>query len=184
MEFYKVKVLRISLLALSFNSNGMEFYPNTLSSNEISGCFNSQRDGILLSIKRIFHLTVLFQFPTGWNSTLRLWTARARICVSIPNGMEFYLKISYRVLMTKCFNSQRDGILRSRYARCLCFDDVSIPNGMKFYVLCSLGNLCLLLVSIPNGMKFYAGSYALLIRDLEFQFPTGWNSTKRPIYTI
>ena len=32
----------------------------------------------------------LFQFPTGWNSTLRLRSARAWIRVSIPNGMEFY----------------------------------------------------------------------------------------------
>ena len=32
-----------------------------------------------------------FQFPTGWNSTKSLRWKRAKLRVSIPNGMEFYI---------------------------------------------------------------------------------------------
>ena len=32
-------------------------------------------------------------------------------------------------------------------------------------------------VSIPNGMEFYQDYSARDIRRVEFQFPTGWNST-------
>ena len=37
------------------------------------GGFNSQRDGILRIAKHIDSERILFQFPTGWNSTVRMW---------------------------------------------------------------------------------------------------------------
>ena len=56
--------------------------------------------------------------------------------VSIPNGMEFYtISKILRAFDMNCFNSQRDGILRT---------------------------------SALNGR----------IRQMKFQFPTGWNSTR------
>ena len=73
--------------------NGMEFYPAQRAfALSLVNCFNSQRDGILLLFLRsnrsyivvsipngiefyyVFgcdrRLTALFQFPTGWNSTV------------------------------------------------------------------------------------------------------------------
>ena len=56
-----------------------------------------------------------------------------------------------------CFNSQRDGILpRSFYFACFKFT----------------------LVSIPNGMEFYLARRPYLCLPCQFQFPTGWNSTR------
>ena len=79
------------------------------------GCkvgFNSQRDGILPCFYRLDQIYFLvsipngmefysirpslwlllaeFQFPTGWNSTQKTQTTKAKPIVSIPNGMEFY----------------------------------------------------------------------------------------------
>ena len=97
--------------------------------------FNSQRDGILLYYVcgRLVHEYV-FQFPTGWNSTVFLGELYIVFTVSIPNGMEFYAFYHLGVdvlamfqfptgwnstlsslcvrLGLCCFNSQRDGILR------------------------------------------------------------------------
>ena len=77
----------------------------------------------------------LFQFPTGWNSTINslgvseyfesfnsqrdgillfciFQKAMALKKVSIPNGMEFYSTwLNYLGRFVKSFNSQRDGIL-------------------------------------------------------------------------
>ena len=55
---------------------------------------------------------LLFQFPTGWNSTVGL-------------------KIT--VFPVICFNSQRDGILRYSGKNLEMRMSVSIPNGMEFY---------------------------------------------------
>ena len=96
-----------------------------------------------------------FQFPTGWNSTIDALAEELRSEVSIPNGMEFYKKGDEMSETMERFNSQRDGILRSRYWCCFWRFGVSIPNGMEFYE--------------PK---------ILLSRELiRFQFPTGWNST-------
>ena len=40
----------------------------------------------------------MFQFPTGWNSTLLVIDTRRKIPVSIPNGMEFYAERRLRYL--------------------------------------------------------------------------------------
>ena len=102
----------------------------------------------------------MFQFPTGWNSTifninitLNIWI------VSIPNGMEFYnLKLlSYLILYY-----------------------VSIPNGMEFYSDIDLQN------RIISGFNSQRDGILLLRRSFDemifkrFQFPTGWNSTLLP----
>ena len=121
----------------------------------------------------------LFQFPTGWNSTRRavwiLWeissfnSQRDGILqmaldypallfqVSIPNGMEFYL--------------------RSFPPRIDC-EQVSIPNGMEFYGTTSTQFLIFKMFQFPTGwnstMNWQNPKLLLLF---EFQFPTGWNST-------
>ena len=141
--------------------------------------FNSQRDGILrwstsvlivylslfqfptgwnstVSNLSYFSRNFWFQFPTGWNSTRVLSLSQMRKCVSIPNGMEFYI---FAII-----------------AECLILI-VSIPNGMEFYITPFCFELVLHTVSIPNGMEFYAAYWAFHKWGSAFQFPTGWNST-------
>ena len=76
--------------------------------------FNSQRDEILLYASSML---------------------KVDRCVSIPNGMKFYLD-QYRESHNSqySFNSQRDEILRifSPFLS-MIKSIVSIPNGMKFY---------------------------------------------------
>ena len=57
------------------------------------------------------------------------------------------------------FNSQRDGILQSPSFR-------NQTHHAK--------------VSIPNGMEFYTIEATIKTAGVEFQFPTGWNSTQLP----
>ena len=113
----------------------MEFYPSSfLTCLGQNLCFNSQRDGILpfqavrnillglvsipngmefYSLKRLpISQISLFQFPTGWNSTIGSLENPAGIWVSIPNGMEFYRIRKRRPFSISSFNSQRDGILQ------------------------------------------------------------------------
>ena len=73
--------------------NGMEFYKLCLIFRLRRNGFNSQRDGILQDngVKELTEM--LFQFPTGWNSTKEQIWFGLFIFVSIPNGMEFYAKI-------------------------------------------------------------------------------------------
>ena len=130
---------------------------NILSIKIRYGSFNSQRDGILHICPKAYNPLlavsipngmefyyeyaerynlgiVMFQFPTGWNSTLWLYLKPLLMCrfnsqrdgilhsprrkwrvdrgVSIPNGMEFYSSTTGKSgTTTNCFNSQRDGIL-------------------------------------------------------------------------
>ena len=158
--------------------NGMEFYDNCFAI-VVYGflSFNSQRDGILHGYTMPIVCYYLFQFPTGWNSTHRWKFCKCDWSVSIPNGMEFYLKNELYVRTEFGFNSQRDGILRWIfwfYYRFMC--QVSIPNGMEFY---PLGFEIYILIFCFNSqrdgilpiMKFCIPPAVL------FQFPTGWNST-------
>ncbi len=158
--------------------NGMEFYSFGLPSMSEINSFNSQRDGIL---------------PSTW-----LLSSLSPF-VSIPNGMEFYVFSPNSLILDACFNSQRDGILRAlkrqeiplspkfqfptgwnstRYfvASRVRTSSVSIPNGMEFYLYSLLisDKSC---VSIPNGMEFYQINKFCFSGRIEFQFPTGWNST-------
>ena len=117
--------------------NGMEFYGEVWDKSQNKCSFNSQRDGILHGkgdgsttgdefqfptgwnstnssfLKEL--LSLLFQFPTGWNSTKAVAKKIRNIFVSIPNGMEFYFKTPASVSAPDGFNSQRDGILPSRF---------------------------------------------------------------------
>ena len=102
-----------------------------------------------------------FQFPTGWNSTDEIEAEKR---------------------MERCFNSQRDGILRCPKATNRArFASVSIPNGMEFYSSIFAKFAISSLVSIPNGMEFYTRSIIKETPSKKFQFPTGWNSTVRAL---
>ena len=114
MEFYKKAGMLCRMLSTVSIPNGMEFYRSLSIANiSIGYCFNSQRDGILPQLIHCEYIyRILFQFPTGWNSTLWCFRRKPQDYVSIPNGMEFYAakntKFSFFIL-------------------------VSIPNGMEFY---------------------------------------------------
>ena len=122
-----------------------------------------------------------FQFPTGWNSTVssRKRLLRAQI-VSIPNGMEFYFA-------------------RSDYRKNRAL--VSIPNGMEFYRIPKKDDIFpfrfnsqrdgILLKIVKNILAKLHGFNSQrdgILRSQRrhkgdayklFQFPAGWNSTRR-----
>ena len=165
-----------------------------------TSCFNSQRDGILHIVE-----SSAYGEKVGFNSQRdgilpSTWLLSSLSpFVSIPNGMEFYVFSPNSLILDACFNSQRDGILRAlkrqeiplspkfqfptgwnstRYfvASRVRTSSVSIPNGMEFYLYSLLisDKSC---VSIPNGMEFYQINKFCFSGRIEFQFPTGWNST-------
>ena len=69
----------------------MEFYLGKDIFNGLDFSFNSQRDGILPNFMLYKpRLNLVFQFPTGWNSTDKVQSEPPCKAVSIPNGMEFY----------------------------------------------------------------------------------------------
>ena len=77
--------------------------------------------------------------------------------VSIPNGMEFYFSMRKFIKSLAGFNSQRDGIL-------LMLGKTSLFTHIRFN-------------SQRDGIlpRSYVGRHR---RTSEFQFPTGWNSTR------
>ena len=85
MEFYYIMVSHYDFISVVSIPNGMEFYAESSDFEAHKTCFNSQRDGILLS--------------------LSLWDLKF-VFVSIPNGMEFYYApiLSWRKIPS--FNSQ------------------------------------------------------------------------------
>ena len=91
MEILRYRSYRYALRNRVSIPNGMEFY---------------------LKFSKLGLGCNLFQFPTGWNSTLDD-SIKLIICklVSIPNGMEFYQILNLTCLHICCFNSQRDEIL-------------------------------------------------------------------------
>ena len=179
----------------------MEFYEKTLEIETKKAGFNSQRDGILLKKKTQAFNPCGFQFPTGWNSTIRASYDIGKRIVSIPNGMEFYLvegisgsaveKVSipngmefYENHFVEAssdmgFNSQRDGILRDVY-RChewtkKTFQFPTGWNSTKNQRL--FFDICIGFNSQRDGiLQDYTLGFK--IRNRTFQFPTGWNSTK------
>ena len=70
------------------------------------------------------------------------------------------LPLIAEILGKNGFNSQRDGILQINACFFAFYKDVSIPNGMEFYL---------------DARPF-------LTNCLWFQFPTGWNSTLKPVW--
>ena len=121
--------------------------------------FNSQRDGILLNHQ---------QNHPKENQ------------VSIPNGMEFYQNtLTPRTSKKECFNSQRDGILQ--FQGFIMYDFIDCFNSQRDGILHSFQchRNWLWYVSIPNGMEFYQCCVNFIFGRYEFQFPTGWNSTRQ-----
>ena len=121
-------------------------------------CFNSQRDGILPFHPIVLLISLSFQFPTGWNSTL---------------------SFQCRATAETCFNSQRDGILRPALAKLERIYIVSIPNGMEFYARNRKVVIRFRAFQFPTGWNSTQPRFLLMpISSSTFQFPTGWNSTK------
>ena len=113
MEFYLLLLSVLVLLVQRFNSQRDGILPAPVSCvGFVLDGFNSQRDGILPQSNQPIGTASGFQFPTGWNFTLRRISKSAFSPVSIPNGMEFYAMsdLSVEALIA-----------------------VSIPNGMEFY---------------------------------------------------
>ncbi len=121
----------------------------------IKSRFNSQRDGILLN-------------PKNDHS--------CDFKVSIPNGMEFYLRVDFRALGSNCFNSQRDGILLQEDFIRKGKNAVSIPNGMEFYGSFIKNFGCSAKFQFPTGWNSTEPADDRKV-EIPFQFPTGWNST-------
>ncbi len=120
---------------------------------------------------------VMFQFPTGWNSTFARIFLTVLILVSIPNGMEFYAQIEASAIIAESFNSQRDGILRCSLNTRLVSTMFQFPTGWNSTKIL-IEKFLLEFVSIPNGMEFYDMQYCIAVAKSLFQFPTGWNSTE------
>ena len=117
--------------------------------------FNSQRDGILRKDNFFIATPFLFQFPTGWNSTQNAPTQSQETSFQFPTGWNSTLTGLSLERYSSCFNSQRDGILPLFLA--------------KFQIQIGGFN------SQRDGiLLFYFSS---IVEKIEFQFPTGWNST-------
>ncbi len=141
--------------------------------------FNSQRDGILrfpacLGLRKNF----MFQFPTGWNSTISSGTITAKDMGfnSQRDGILHAANPKFRASYS-CFNSQRDGILRFPPYRAAYQFIVSIPNGMEFYIVSSPSIIILFSFQFPTGWNSTKRFFLLVHIIRMFQFPTGWNST-------
>ena len=97
-----------------------------------------------------------FQFPTGWNSTVAVKPVPDKEkSFQFPTGWNSTRVNFAHIVYDLSFNSQRDGILRGR-KNYFCHSEI---------------------VSIPNGMEFYIKEIRKQMETIEFQFPTGWNST-------
>ena len=146
--------------------------------------------------------TILVSIPNGMEFYDVVWRCRLfNTYVSIPNGMEFYQFFTFFQSAQICFNSQRDGILP--HAASVAAKAMPSFNSQRDGILPTLGfcadvihscfnsqrdgilhdlplwRLLVIKVSIPNGMEFYKRKYHNSKRVfLQFQFPTGWNSTQ------
>ena len=120
---------------------------------------------------------IMFQFPTGWNSTLAFLRNLAyRFFVSIPNGMEFYpffdcvARHFWKFQFPTGWNSTHAAPFRDRSER------VSIPNGMEFYGGEPSHQRKNRSFNSQRDGILRSASLACKI-SFSFQFPTGWNST-------
>ena len=104
-----------------------------------------------------------FQFPTGWNSTIAEFFYKAVDgSFQFPTGWNSTY-IALKSMLTKY---------------------VSIPNGMEFYLY--------IFVHEPTTNGFNSQRDGILQKsdrqgglfDFEFQFPTGWNSTKNEVLSL
>ena len=112
MEFYDAKPQDKNYPKSVSIPNGMEFYFGSSAKSSDQNCFNSQRDGILPSKKELKGSYLLFQFPTGWNSTMEI-TFLGLIQNRFNSQRDGILRYLYTSTFSckVCFNSQRDGIL-------------------------------------------------------------------------
>ena len=120
MEFYGSDSLYIPLPTLVSIPNGMEFYKiNGSNVTSLVVRFNSQRDGILQEIQIICDdEEIVFQFPTGWNSTHLMHREPRRIKrFQFPTGWNSTPTIIGKNAGILSFNSQRDGILPGNLRR-------------------------------------------------------------------
>ena len=138
--------------------NGMEFYGIDMTKQEfVSKRFNSKRDGILRS--RFGESTPkIYRFNSQRDGILLIadFICTTWAEVSIPNGMEFYVRTARHRQQSLSFNSQRDGILHAGTATA-----GKTRNLFQF----------------PTGWN---STYVVFITERRyrgFQFPTGWNST-------
>ena len=137
--------------------NGMEFYsltPFGLCPLDLVSIPNGMEFYAPASSKRFD--CKRFQFPTGWNSTASFPQSLSRSKrFQFPTGWNSTLALKSSSPTTLSFNSQRDRILRVQ---------INLSEIIK-------------IVSIPNGMEFYRSRTNTMLLIIEFQFPTGWNST-------
>ena len=144
-----------------------------------------------------------FQFPMGWNSTKNgsKWQTMPERFNSQWDGI-LPLLCSAPFVPLSCFNSQQDGILPSFHRGSFCprrfqfptgwnstlflgrsrgYIVVSISNGMKFYIDLPPSNISLKLCFNSQRDGILSGSRGFTQCAYRFQFPTGWNSTRRRI---
>ena len=112
MEFYEQLTKRLHERTQVSIPNGMEFY-------KINKKFTTKK--------------LLFQFPTGWNSTAAFINGTRSTPVSIPNGMEFYRIQHLHPLKPKRFQFPTGWNSTLPGHRVYRPGNVSIPNGMEFY---------------------------------------------------
>ena len=120
-----------------------------------------------------------FQFPTGWNSTGTTTNRYSNQSgFQFPTGWNSTLRPEHSPQLGMGFNSQRDGILPDRFitASSVCVRFNSQRDGILLKLKQALRYMPY--VSIPNGMEFYCKILGNLHTEPEFQFPTGWNSTR------
>ena len=129
---------------------------------------------------KVYYVILVFQFPTGWNSTKTGKAKREKAKrFQLPTGWNSTLPPIKSLGTHTSFNSQRDGILLltmgSRFAH---------PrfNSQRDGILLDIAPLllrCLGAFQFPTGWN----STMMMIKEkrgkCEFQFPTGWNSTQR-----
>ena len=156
----------------------MEFYSPTSISSGAASSFNSQRDGILRDRYGVAVSIYLFQFPTGWNSTMSKFSWTIIGSVSIPNGMEFYkieISLPYRALKFQFptgWNST--GIFASIASLVSSFQ---FPTGWNSTLAAELVRDGAKLFQFPTGWNSTDECKKFFRRWKKFQFPTGWNST-------
>ena len=150
--------------------NGMEFYSLPPPIWKVcTNSFNSQRDGILqTAYDDHYSVPLLFQFPTGWNSTLTFFSPRARIYRSFNSQRDGILRerSETRATWLNSFNSQRDGILHCAYSDDLKEFQFQFPTGWNSTQTLRKNIGGFAVVSIPNGMEFYGHPHTP-----EFVFP-------------
>ena len=138
----------------------MEFYQAFGNNCKNFKSFNSQRNGILPISKPSKVRYFLFQFPTGWNSTLSIY---------------FYFFVKSLFQFPTGWNST-DGI--DQFISNV--KGFQFPTGWNSTSNSLLTSVRVEKVSIPNGMEFYFQMLREEKDQRKFQFPTGWNSTQAP----